>query len=482
MSKTIYDKLTINVCKISCDDGDGTGFLISNDLVLTAFHVVNNSEQLIVKPNNSSCEIISELHELITDKYKSLDIAVLKLQESVDFYENISFTDIVIPHNKKWISRGYPQFSANLGENILEHPDNIVQEQNTLHMMNDIRLDFNKKLDTYQGFSGSPLIIDDLIVGIIKDELLEQGTAKELRGLSTKYFRDLLEQLGVSIINKTNPTIPRTITNNILNEVDKHFDVVLDNDNNLKVFTPKLDGKEHDIENFVNELYESIHTFMGNRLDLDLPRQEQMKSKLRKKFKERYSNKLVEELIGYNFLETDLNAPKIFTTVEHDEMNFSVHLHELEDEKIFVLSLPVINTNLESAIDDIEILLRTNNDFKINSSMITESFLRQSFEDEHKEFIKSLVIPSINPESIIENAYGIFLGFDLSEITNKNKLRVRQFIKVYKKTIDDISQKVNQIFQDNLMSLSPDKYFFIYIVPFDSTKNLFDTAERVLND
>lgn len=114
--------------------------------------------------------------------------------------------------------------------------------------------------------------------------------------------------------------------------------------------------------------------------------------------------------------------------------------------------------------------------------MITENFLRQSFDHEQKEFIKSLVIPSLNSDNIIENGYGIFLGFDLSQITNKNTLKVREFIRSYNEKINEITQKINQIFKDDLIPLFSDKYFFIYIIPFDSTKNLLDIAERVLND
>lgn len=205
MSKTIYEKLEINVCKILCNGEHGTGFLISNELILTAYHVVNGCEEIKVTFDNKK-ELEVTLHELIDDNYKELDIAILKLNKSVDFYEDIPILDIKIQHNKKWISRGFPSFNIDSGENILEHIDNVINGQNDLLNSNDIRLDFNQKLDTYQGFSGAPLIIDDLIVGIIKDEQLERGSAKELKALSIKYFEDLLEQLGINILNEDSLT------------------------------------------------------------------------------------------------------------------------------------------------------------------------------------------------------------------------------------------------------------------------------------
>lgn len=198
MSKTIYDKLELNVCKILCKDKHGTGFLISNELILTAFHVVNECDEIKVTFDNNE-ELEVTLHELISDKYKELDIAILKLNKSIDFYEDIPILDIKIQHNAKWISRGFPSFNSDTGENILEHNDNVINGQSELLNSNDIRLDFNQKLDTYQGFSGAPLIIDNSIVGIIKDEQLEQGISKQLNALSVKYFKDLLVCLGIVV-------------------------------------------------------------------------------------------------------------------------------------------------------------------------------------------------------------------------------------------------------------------------------------------
>ena len=264
MSKTIYEKLEINVCKILCDGDHGTGFLISNELILTAFHVINGCEKIKVTFDNKE-EIEVTLHELIDDKYKELDIAILKLNKSVDFYEDIPISDIKIQHNAKWISRGFPSFNIESGENILEHINNVINGQNPLSNSNNIRLDFNQKLDTYQGFSGAPLIINDLIVGIIKDEQLERGISKQLNALTVKHFKCLLEKLQIPISSKKD-----------------HFKIILDSLDNIKkkeksisriflIFTEdnitnnkyKVTGYIHDNDefesNFLEFTFENIH-------------------------------------------------------------------------------------------------------------------------------------------------------------------------------------------------------------------------------
>ena len=61
MSKTIYDKLERNVCKVISDNEQGTGFLISDKFILTAFHIVNGSDEIKVTFDNKE-ELEVTLH------------------------------------------------------------------------------------------------------------------------------------------------------------------------------------------------------------------------------------------------------------------------------------------------------------------------------------------------------------------------------------------------------------------------------------
>lgn len=196
----IYQSLEKNVCIVKCDGEQGTGFLVSNKLILTAYHIVNKCSKNVIKVFFGEVESSVVLHSSIEDKHKALDIAILELENPVEKYNHIELVDTVLKPSMKWISRGYPKSKLSTGENILIDTRNCVNQQlKILNDMNDIQLDFTKKLNTYEGFSGSPLIIENSIVGIIKSELLEQGEAKELYGLSIKYFSDLLECLDILI-------------------------------------------------------------------------------------------------------------------------------------------------------------------------------------------------------------------------------------------------------------------------------------------
>ena len=305
----IRNKLRKNVCRIECGEEQGTGFLISNNLLLTAYHVVcehddEDKEIKIYFPSKKET-VYGEIHELINETWKSLDVSIIQLDENIDFYEEIKILDISIDEGMNWISRGFPQKKDKRAENFILESNNYINGQHEeLYENNDIDLNFNSKLATYSGYSGAPLIVNECIVGMIRSELAQNGISRELYGLSIKYFKDLLEEVGITIeTNQYNSFIPLTIENNILDYLDKHYESNLENDNNLKVFAPKLDDKDQDIYSFVNELYESMHTFIGNRRDLASSQPQRMADNLRKKFRENFSNNLLEELIGYNLLE-----------------------------------------------------------------------------------------------------------------------------------------------------------------------------------
>lgn len=479
----IGTKLRNNVCRIECGEEQGTGFLISNNLVLTAYHVVDDNED--IKLSFSKEEMYGEIHSCVNDSCIKLDIAIIKLEKEVDFYEEIKFLDIPLNEGIGWRSRGYPQVKNGRAENFTINSFNYINGQHELlYDNNDIDLNFNKKLSTYSGYSGAPLIVQDCIVGMIRSELPQSGVAMELYGLSIKYFKDVLEQFGIGIeTSQCNSLLPLTIENNFLNYLDKHFENCIENENQIKVFAPKLNGKCQDIESFVNELYESIHTFIGNRRDLELPQQQRMANDLRKKFKESFSIELLEQLVGYNLLESDLNAPKVFTSIEQDLSKSSIHLYDCNEEKIFVLSLPIVNRNVVEAVECLNDLINKNIDFNVDSSMVTENFLRHSFSDEQKEYIETLIIPSKTPEQYnIERAFGVFIGFDLSEIPEKNTMKRKDFEEAYDKKIFDMSSSIKEYIEDEILKKYTSFYYFIYLIPFDSTEDFIEISKRILNE
>ena len=115
--------------------------------------------------------------------------------------------------------------------------------------------------------------------------------------------------------------------------------------------------------------------------------------------------------------------------------------------------------------------------------MITESFLRNSFNDEQKEYIETLIIPSKNTDSIdIEKAFGIFIGFDISGLPNKNSIRNKEFKIKYEEMILDKSIEIKKYLEDEIIKKFSSVYYFIYLIPFDSTEDLLSISKRILSE
>ncbi|MEZ9746482.1 trypsin-like peptidase domain-containing protein [Vibrio splendidus] len=193
----------------------GTAFLITENLALTAFHVIKNFSDKLITLTKDDMSYKAMLSKKNTDTYTALDLALLELQVDVPNVDMITFSEHEeIDGGTKWRSRGFPVAKASDGENINENDDNTVnQHKLELNERNvDIFLDHNKKLKNYSGMSGAPLIIDNKIAGVIKADYRENGNSIELNAISVKYFKDLIPNEIYHIpTNKHNQT-PRTKT------------------------------------------------------------------------------------------------------------------------------------------------------------------------------------------------------------------------------------------------------------------------------
>lgn len=188
-----------NVCKVIVNDNEkhGTGFLISNKFILTAFHVIKDSVQNIkVKFQLIEDEIDVELSYLIDDNLKKLDIALLEIKNIDLTYKPISLVEMNLYHGQEWKSKGFPLLKPS-GEKL---SCTINQQLPTLSIKHDLELDVDKgKHKSFKGVSGAPVIVNNSIVGIINQDLSNGENSVELKALSLKHFKNLLNTIGISI-------------------------------------------------------------------------------------------------------------------------------------------------------------------------------------------------------------------------------------------------------------------------------------------
>lgn len=196
------------------------------------------------------------------------------------------------------------------------------------------------------------------------------------------------------------------------------------------------------------------------------------------------------ELMLYCFLETHLKAPKILSKLE---LKTSNKLYVNGADGVHYLKLPNGNyqiifgeskmyTDLNSAIEN---ALESIKEFKeeINKNgeeksginfekdLISDN-LEKEFSEEDENFLTDLIYPKAKNDFYVDDAFGIFIGYEI-EITDKEKrltnteFRVRIKEKILTE-IKDISDKINKKVQDKKLI---GHNFYVYIVPFTDIEN-----------
>lgn len=160
--------IKLAVCKIKCGTESGSGWLIKQNIVLTAYHCVENAIndgnpiELEFNFSGSSEDFSAE----IIDYDEDLDIALLSLEKVVE-HESIPFSDALPMEGKEFYSYGWPVDKLEIGHKLT---GSILQILSSLKLGNDIEIniDPSNSLSDYSGHSGAPLICDGICIGIIR--------------------------------------------------------------------------------------------------------------------------------------------------------------------------------------------------------------------------------------------------------------------------------------------------------------------------
>lgn len=261
------------VFKVECGSKIGSAFIISSHKAITAFHVVSDyQDNDIFLTGISSEKVKVTLSSTIDENYKKLDVALLILEEKIEINNNLNFVIYEeIPAGTKWTSRGYPESKSNMGDNLLEDDGNIVNQHLSLLRNNkiDIELEHKKKLSTYAGYSGAPILIDGDLIGFINQELLENNQSKELTGLTFKHLEKLFidENINFSKLKKySNNPLKKILTtewfinhtktsiSNLGHRYTPEINVNLPISINLEALTRTDEFKKQNTNNFHNIL------------------------------------------------------------------------------------------------------------------------------------------------------------------------------------------------------------------------------------
>ncbi|MDR3595045.1 serine protease [Clostridium sp.] len=173
----------------------GTGFLVNSKYFITARHnllkpMESVKEKEVIINFKGYGEVKGKTINLIEAYEKDIDCVIVELTEEIF---GINYTKVICAKNNlkdfNFNVYGYPKEQKN-GMHIYGV---ISANQKDSNRNVDYTMCVKKEdaLQSYKGLSGSPLIIDNLIVGIV----IQQGTSDKLFGISFNIIRRLLSNI-----------------------------------------------------------------------------------------------------------------------------------------------------------------------------------------------------------------------------------------------------------------------------------------------
>lgn len=207
------------------------------------------------------------------------------------------------------------------------------------------------------------------------------------------------------------------------------------NKNKINLFSLKINANDFDYQGLQDNLLEPMINFSLSRaVKAEYSNKPaHLSKKAREKFIDYLRNKgELGELILYSFLESHLNAPKILSKLELKTSTShyvngadGVHFLKLQNgdyQIIFGESKTEVNitTGISNAFKSISEFKNEVNhkDAKksglpYEKSLISDHLANETFSNDEKQFIKSIIYPSRKGNFYVDDAFGIFVGYEM---------------------------------------------------------------------
>lgn len=268
-----------------------------------------------------------------------------------------------------------------------------------------------------------------------------------------------------------------------------------ENEATLNLFTLKIENKKFMYEKLINELYDCVVPYALSRQMLKTYKKgggQGYKIAVRK-LKEYESNKgELGEILLYCFLEGHLAAPKVLTKLElktssEDYVKGSDGIHILEKadgsfELIFgesklELSLTTGFTNAFKSISNF--ITRKKNNIESEIGLVESHLLGETFSKKEADQLKKIIIPTKSTKEIEkDNAFAIFLGYDIKFEASDKKLNTIDFRKRVREIVkSDVMKRDKHIAKKIKENKLQNYSFYIFVVPFE---NLDSSRKKIM--
>lgn len=186
------------VHKVNCDDVElGTGFFVEKNIIITASHIINRynsnySEYEIYVSSDKAMPSKKIKVKSILDNKKNNFVAILELEEVIEIIKPLKFVlGYQIKRDDTYFSFGYPIQRRLFGYPIENKIATNINENQSRRVNWDLNLN-GERLENFEGYSGSPVIIDNMLVGIIQTESSSEGKTIAIGMSSIEIMREYI--------------------------------------------------------------------------------------------------------------------------------------------------------------------------------------------------------------------------------------------------------------------------------------------------
>ena len=259
--------------------------------------------------------------------------------------------------------------------------------------------------------------------------------------------------------------------------------------NSLSLFLIKLNANEMNYSALTENLLEpmvgyAISRYVKNKYQ-DRPMH--LSKKVREKFINYMSNTgELGELFLYCFLEAHLEAPKILSKLELKTSTSKyvngadgVHFLRLPNGNYQVIfgeskTICELTTALTKAFESIHEFKSEQNrngakksGLSYERGLISDNLNRETFTNEDKAFIESLIYPKKENEFEVDDAFGIFIGYELKTDDLDKALPSDQFRESIRNKVSAEMEKRIEHIKNKISEYDLSGHnFYIYVVPF----------------
>lgn len=175
----------------------GSGFFIDKNIVVTASHVISkyydnpSKYDIYIIPIKAEIDKDIKAIKVINGEYNDY-VSLLQLEEEVKNINPMKFTlGYEIKRGDEYYAFGHPSAKKTVGHTIEDKVSTTVNRCQSIKIDWDLQI-VNQKLSTFEGFSGSPIIINNMLVGIIQVESKTNGQAISLGMSSINIMKDYI--------------------------------------------------------------------------------------------------------------------------------------------------------------------------------------------------------------------------------------------------------------------------------------------------